>query len=43
MAASFIGNRIGRRPFLIFGSIVTLIGAAGQAGAVNLGMFIAFR
>ncbi|GAA5967104.1 hypothetical protein JCM3765_001500 [Sporobolomyces pararoseus] len=43
MAASFIGNRIGRRPFLIFASIWTLIGAAGQAGAVNLGMFVAFR
>lgn len=43
MAASFIGNKVGRRPFLIFASIFTLIGAAGQAGAVNLGMFIAFR
>ncbi|GAA5902139.1 uncharacterized protein JCM6883_001308 [Sporobolomyces salmoneus] len=43
MAASFIGNRVGRRPFLLFASIFTLIGAAGQAGAVNLGMFIAFR
>ncbi|GAA5830485.1 hypothetical protein JCM3766R1_002738 [Sporobolomyces carnicolor] len=43
MAASFIGNRIGRRPFLIFASVWTLIGAAGQAGAVDLGMFIAFR
>jgi len=43
MAASFIGNRVGRRPFLIFASVFTLIGAAGQAGAVDLGMFIAFR
>ncbi|GAA5848010.1 hypothetical protein JCM5353_001383 [Sporobolomyces roseus] len=43
MAASFIGNRVGRRPFLIFASVFTLIGAAGQAGAVDLGMFCAFR
>ncbi|GAA5938084.1 uncharacterized protein JCM15063_005460 [Sporobolomyces koalae] len=43
MTASFIGNRVGRRPFLVWASLFTLIGAAGQAGAVNLAMFVAFR
>ncbi|GAA6006789.1 hypothetical protein JCM11491_003181 [Sporobolomyces phaffii] len=43
MAASFIGNRIGRRPLLMFAAVWTLIGAAGQAGAVDVGMFVAFR
>ncbi|GAA5962282.1 hypothetical protein JCM3765_004733 [Sporobolomyces pararoseus] len=43
LGASVVGNRVGRRPFLIFASLSTLIGASGQAGAANLGMFIAFR
>ncbi|GAA5995383.1 hypothetical protein JCM5350_006247 [Sporobolomyces pararoseus] len=43
LGASVVGNRVGRRPFLIFASLFTLIGAAGQAGAVDLRMFITFR
>ncbi|GAA5830448.1 hypothetical protein JCM3766R1_002724 [Sporobolomyces carnicolor] len=43
LGASLIGNRIGRRTFLIFASLITLVGGAGQAGAKNLAMFIAFR
>lgn len=34
---------MGRRTFLIFASLITLVGGAGQAGAKNLAMFIAFR
>ncbi|GAA5928412.1 hypothetical protein JCM1841_005667 [Sporobolomyces salmonicolor] len=43
MTASVIGNKIGRRPFLICASVFTLVGAAGQAGAVDLAMFLVFR
>ncbi|GAA6011067.1 hypothetical protein JCM10207_005484 [Rhodosporidiobolus poonsookiae] len=43
LTASFIGNAVGRRPFLQVATVGTIIGAAGMAGAVNLGMFCAFR
>lgn len=38
-----IGDRIGRRHMLMFGTILTIIGAGIQAGAVNFGMFLASR
>ncbi|BGP20699.1 hypothetical protein JCM10213_001054 [Rhodosporidiobolus nylandii] len=43
LTASVVGNRVGRRPFLISATVGTIIGAAGMSGAVNLGMFCAFR
>lgn len=38
-----VGDRIGRRHMLMIGIILTIIGAAIQAGAVNFGMFLASR
>ncbi|GAA5884200.1 hypothetical protein JCM6882_002177 [Rhodosporidiobolus microsporus] len=43
LTASGIGNKIGRRPLLQVATVLTIVGAAGMAAAVNLGMFCAFR
>ena len=43
MTVSALGNKYGRRPILNIASFGTLLGAALQAGSVNLGMFIAAR
>lgn len=43
LTVSAIGNKIGRRPILNVASFGTLLGAALQAGSVNLGMFIVSR
>ncbi|GAA6033535.1 hypothetical protein JCM8097_001442 [Rhodosporidiobolus ruineniae] len=43
LTCSALGNKVGRRPLLIIATILTLIGAAGMAGAVNLAMFCVFR
>ncbi|GAA5837725.1 hypothetical protein JCM11251_002306 [Rhodosporidiobolus azoricus] len=43
LTASAIGNKIGRRPMLQTATVLTIVGAAGMAGAVNTGMFCAFR
>lgn len=36
-------DKWGRKAGLIMGSVISLIGFAGQTGTMNLGMFIAFR
>lgn len=43
LTVSAIGNKFGRRPILNIASFGTLLGAALQAGSVNLGMFVASR
>jgi len=43
MTNSLVGNRIGRRTFLIIGVVWTLIGTGLQSGSISLGMWIVAR
>lgn len=43
LTMSAIGNRVGRRPLMQFGTVCAMVGAGGMAGAQNLAMFCVFR
>lgn len=39
----YLGDKLGRRPSIIIGCLLVIIGSGIQAGAVNFGMFLASR
>lgn len=43
LTMSAIGNRVGRRPLIMFATVTAMVGAAGMAGANGLAVFSVFR
>ncbi|GAA5997488.1 sugar porter family MFS transporter [Rhodotorula paludigena] len=43
LTMSAIGNRVGRRPLIMFATVTAMVGAAGMAGSNGLAVFSVFR